>query len=817
MNFGWSVGDLIQGANLAWQIYESFGRGENSAKKGFLSFRAEFNLVKCALKKLHDLARNCPDEDLDLGEGYEQTLQRCAKFIQRHKRLATEAEQRRPSLPDRILSVWERVSWPAEREDAERLRRYLERYVQFAILKVTVNNRDATWRLSEQARADHLEILRAVRTMSVQVSSILRSCVPDGAADALDVKYLARLQRRHPTLLDPTPGLNAIPEDDTLAQSDSKAALQRIHEITDRLEHLALRLDTIGRKPTPSPERIDPSRRTHTGDSVDSDITVVAPVIDLLNHIGDEVRKALDKVGYGPVVVPSQQQSIGFNQEPERSSKVLSDAAEDWDQFRDWLQFRLLHPLEGPPHIDLWSASAEPSPRAETPSFDVSRHAADSPSQRTLSPPRAPVIDDETAMSRTSSYDSNYPHSPASVDSTWGRRSSIPLRPLTEHPVQVLFPDRIIKDSYVHPPITCQIAVSLDPKTNGRDVIEGTDPERGIQLVHSLIQKRPSSRTESSMVPYLQYTRHSSAASNPLSIRFMGSAHQVEIAQNGTTDRLRVAPVYVCHNKQDLDMFQSILLRRYVLFCGDTKRIHSSSMGDHCSQETVRVLRDPLTGTLTILYFASNRGLSNYPARFMDIPVSDFSSPQREGKREIRLPLAGTRRNSLGLLPRRNSVESSLTATSQESRASRESAVSSVAPDNLWKKEKWLQFDFVTEEANENDTGLKGAGIDELEFQHGNFLVNKRAVDNGFWWDVQNKSVHATAISLPTATWTASVSMRGLWLLHRSPVTRAAANIKVKFNSRVIAADSNFSGNVQLEDGPWESGDIVIAADGTQV
>ncbi|KAL4985944.1 hypothetical protein BDW68DRAFT_198353 [Aspergillus falconensis] len=652
MNFGWSVGDLIQGANLAWQIYESFGRGENSAKKGFLSFRAEFNLVKCALKKLHDLARNCPDEDLDLGEGYEQTLQRCAKFIQRHKRLATEAEQRRPSLPDRILSVWERVSWPAEREDAERLRRYLERYVQFAILKVTVNNRDATWRLSEQARADHLEILRAVRTMSVQVSSILRSCVPDGAADALDVKYLARLQRRHPTLLDPTPGLNAIPEDDTLAQSDSKAALQRIHEITDRLEHLALRLDTIGRKPTPSPERIDPSRRTHTGDSVDSDITVVAPVIDLLNHIGDEVRKALDKVGYGPVVVPSQQQSIGFNQEPERSSKVLSDAAEDWDQFRDWLQFRLLHPLEGPPHIDLWSASAEPSPRAETPSFDVSR---------------------------------TYCHA-------W---RGVLCMHLT---CRSLFPDRIIKDSYVHPPITCQIAVSLDPKTNGRDVIEGTDPERGIQLVHSLIQKRPSSRTESSMVPYLQYTRHSSAASNPLSIRFMGSAHQVEIAQNGTTDRLRVAPVYVCHNKQDLDMFQSILLRRYVLFCGDTKRIHSSSMGDHCSQETVRVLRDPLTGTLTILYFASNRGLSNYPARFMDIPVSDFSSPQREGKREIRLPLAGTRRNSLGLLPRRNSVESSLTATSQESRASRESAVSSVAPDNLWKKEKWLQFDFVTEE-----------------------------------------------------------------------------------------------------------------------
>ncbi|KAL3439131.1 hypothetical protein BDV09DRAFT_191347 [Aspergillus tetrazonus] len=696
MSFGWSVGDLIQGANIAWQIYESFGKGENSAKKEFFLFRAEFNLVKSALEKLLELATNCPGEDLDLGEGYKQTLHRCAKFIQRHKRLVEEATQRRPSLPDRILSVWERVSWPAEREDAERLRRCLERYIQIAILKVTVNNRDATWRLSEQARADHQELLRAVRTMSVQVSSILRRCVPEGTADALDVKYLARLQRRHPTLLDPTPGLNAIPEDDTLAQSDGKAALQRIHEITDRLEHLALRLDTISRKPTPSPERIDPPRSTRTSDSVGSDVTVVAPVIDMLNHIGDEVREALDRVGYEPLVVPSQQKSA-FNHEPGRSTKVLNDAAEDWDQFRDWVQFRLLHPIEGPPHFDLWSASPEPSPRAETPSVDVPS-ALDASAQRNLSPSMVPVIDDGIAMSRTSSYESSFPQSPASVDSTWGRRSSIPPRPLTENPVHVIFPDRLRKDSYVHPPVTCQVAVSLDPRTSGRDVIEGTDPVSGIQLLHSLNRKRPSSRTESTMVPYLQYTRHSSAVSNPLSIRFMGSAHRVEIAQNGTVDRLHVAPVYVCQNKQDLDMFQSILLRRHVLFCGDTRRIHSSSMREHCSQETVRVLKDPLTGVLSILYFASNRGASNALAGFMDIPVSEFSSPHQAGKREIKLPVAGTRRNSLGLSSRRNSVESAVTGTSQESRVSRESATSSSASDISWKKEKWLQFDFVTEE-----------------------------------------------------------------------------------------------------------------------
>lgn len=122
-----------------------------------------------------------------------------------------------------------------------------------------------------------------------------------------------------------------------------------------------------------------------------------------------------------------------------------------------------------------------------------------------------------------------------------------------------LFPDRLRKDSYVHPPVTCQVAVSLDPRTSGRDVIEGTDPVSGIQLLHSLNRKRPSSRTESTMVPYLQYTRHSSAVSNPLSIRFMGSAHRVEITQNGTVDRLHVAPVYICQNKQGTSAFIFIL------------------------------------------------------------------------------------------------------------------------------------------------------------------------------------------------------------------------------------------------------------------
>ncbi len=276
--------------------------------------------------------------------------------------------------------------------------------------------------------------------MSVQVSSILKRCLPDGAPNdpTPDAKYLARLQRRHlSSLLDPLPGLNAIPEDDVLSQSDSQAALQRIQDITDRLGHLALRLDTIGRQMTPSPERIperiQPVKRTNTNDSIGSDTTIVAPVVDLLSQIGDEVREALDKVGYEHVVIPGQQQP-GIHG---KSTKVLNNAVDDWDQFKDWLQFQLVHSLEVPSErLDQNPPSPELHPLPKTPPYGSSPPAS---SYLTPSPRWVPQ-DHLAILSRPPSLDLNYPQSPSpsSVDSSsWDRRSSLQSLPLTHHPVKV--------------------------------------------------------------------------------------------------------------------------------------------------------------------------------------------------------------------------------------------------------------------------------------------------------------------------------------------------------------------------------------------
>ncbi|KAL2819266.1 hypothetical protein BDW59DRAFT_181683 [Aspergillus cavernicola] len=722
MSFGWSVGDLVHAASAVWAIYESVGPGARSAKTEFAAFQVEFNLVKTALEKLQGVAATCPGEDLDLGKGFEQTLARCASFIKKHEALGKDAKGRRPSFQDKFLTVWDKVSWPLERNEAEQLRRYLERYVQIAILKVTANTRDVTRQLaraSEQARLDHLEMLKAIKTMSVQVSSILRRCLPDGSPDdrALDVQYLSRLQGRHlSSLLDPwAAGLGAIPENDVVLQANSQATLDRIHEITEKLGYLVVRLDTVGRQATTSPERPRPLKRTRTVETIGSDTTIVAPVVDLLNQIGEEIREALDEVGYENAAVPGHQQSDSYHIGG-KPTKVLNNAAEQWDHFQDWLQFQLVHSLEVHPRdIDLipetWRQTTPEPPRLYTPP-GASSPPRDPYPQRTLSPPRWPIgYDQALAMSRTPSSESHYDgsRSPLSIDSTWDRRSSMQSRRLTKQAVQVLFPDRHHANRYVQPPVTCHVVVYSDPDTNEPGYIEGISLESGLKSTHSLDRDRPSKHAESSMIPYVPHSGYSSSSlGSSLCIRFMGS-HRVKIEQDGGIKKWHISPIYVCHDKKDFDMFQNTLLQRQVLFCGDVTRIHSSRMGDHCSQETVRVLEEPVTGTTSILYFASRRGSSNVLPGFHDCPeiiyypVSDFSPPQKAGKRDVRLHLLHAHRDARGISPRRNSVESTSTTVSHESRASRASIFSSTGSDTGWRKEKekWLQFDFQSEQGSE--------------------------------------------------------------------------------------------------------------------
>ncbi|KKK12059.1 hypothetical protein ARAM_000990 [Aspergillus rambellii] len=699
MSFGWGVGDLVQAATIAWSIYESFGWGSKSAKSEFAYFQAEFGLVKVALEKLQNVSAAAPEDDLELGSSYEHTIARCTEFIRRHQSLACDASKlmngRRPSFHTKVLTVWDQVSWPLEREEAERLRRLLERYTQIAILKVTANTRDVTKQLvreSEQARLDHLELLKAIKTMSVQVTSILRRCLLDGSTDdpALDVQYLAGLQRRHlPSLLDPWPGLGSIPENDVLyppsseGSQSSQEALDRIQEITEKLGHLVMRQDTNGGHVTAS-DRAHPVKRSQKSSHIGTGTAIVDPVLGLLNHISDNVREALDKVGYEHVSVPTRPLSVVCD-DTTKPTKVLNNAAEEWEQFHEWLQFQLvhsfrIHPGDATLVPPTWHRS---SPEPTYSPTQASSPPTDCP-QITVSPTEIPIMcDTGTPLTPSLSSESYYlgSRSPSSIGSD--RTSSVQPLSLTNQPVQVIFPDPRHQNRQIHRPVACQVTVYFNQRSSEPEWIEGVNLESGIRVTHLVDREHLSKTVESTMIPYVPHTGYSTSFGSRLCIRFVGS-HRVKIEENGSVKRAHISPIYICQDKQDFDMFQSVILRREVLFCGDVKRIHSSTVGDHCSLETVRVLRDRLTGETYILYFASNRG-SNALAGFLEWPVGGFEVPRKSGKRDVKLQRARD------ALQRRDSVESTGTSFSHDSYTSGASRSGTV------RKVKSLQFDFQQE------------------------------------------------------------------------------------------------------------------------
>lgn len=161
MSFGWSVGDILSAAKVAWTVYQSVAPGPNNAKSDYARFKSEFHEIQKVLQQLESVAPTNTENAPWLGEGYKQTIGECEQFVRKHERLTsnvspgTKTSFRRLSF-SKIATVWDQVSWPLESNDAEKLRKSLERYVQIATLRVATQDR-------EESKLEHLEILRAVK------------------------------------------------------------------------------------------------------------------------------------------------------------------------------------------------------------------------------------------------------------------------------------------------------------------------------------------------------------------------------------------------------------------------------------------------------------------------------------------------------------------------------------------------------------------------------------------------------------------------------------------------------------------------------
>ena len=170
MSFGWSVGDLIKGACLIKDAYQCLADGPRNARGEALNFKRDFNLI---LESLTTLGEENP-EGLDLGPAYQDTLDRCGCFIQHHVNLAgykTIESLGKVRTWHRVfvtnaVTLYQKITWPAQRAEAQRLRDSLQRYVKIAVLKrtrtITMQNRQML-EATESAKLEQRQPLQATK------------------------------------------------------------------------------------------------------------------------------------------------------------------------------------------------------------------------------------------------------------------------------------------------------------------------------------------------------------------------------------------------------------------------------------------------------------------------------------------------------------------------------------------------------------------------------------------------------------------------------------------------------------------------------
>ncbi|PYH46516.1 uncharacterized protein BP01DRAFT_381567 [Aspergillus saccharolyticus JOP 1030-1] len=184
---------------------------------------------------------------------------------------------------------------------------------EIAALKSDKETRDATVGLvkaTERNQLENLEMLRSIKTMTSQISLLLRRCMLESGTDTdcFDAHHPShrgsRLQR---ALLESEHVLSAIPENDgMLTQVDSQryqTVLDRIREISERLSNLTRRLDTYDpHGPTPESGSVG---RVERIDDNNSETLSIAAMVRFLHQVSDDVRDALGMVGYGHELVPT--------------------------------------------------------------------------------------------------------------------------------------------------------------------------------------------------------------------------------------------------------------------------------------------------------------------------------------------------------------------------------------------------------------------------------------------------------------------------------------------------------------------------------
>jgi hypothetical protein len=149
MAFGWSVGDIIAGFKLVWDVWEAVSDGPLGADSEATQFFQEFRMITSRLDDLGERIKPS-SKNSDFSDASQQLKQRCADFLKRHMLLIQgvnpQAKASNGSLPvwlrrctfsrDQIQKLYLQVSWPFERDQVSELGTKLILYLNLAMYDI---------------------------------------------------------------------------------------------------------------------------------------------------------------------------------------------------------------------------------------------------------------------------------------------------------------------------------------------------------------------------------------------------------------------------------------------------------------------------------------------------------------------------------------------------------------------------------------------------------------------------------------------------------------------------------------------------------
>jgi hypothetical protein len=155
MSFGWSVGDVISGLKIVWDIWQAVSDGPLNARFEASQFFDEYVHIMSRLEKWES-RKTAFSQDKLLANSQRQLREQCTLFLKNHIRLIQQVNpntitkregrstwlKKAPFTKDQVIALYQQVQWPLEREVVGKLRIKLQFFLDVASFDVALDTND---------------------------------------------------------------------------------------------------------------------------------------------------------------------------------------------------------------------------------------------------------------------------------------------------------------------------------------------------------------------------------------------------------------------------------------------------------------------------------------------------------------------------------------------------------------------------------------------------------------------------------------------------------------------------------------------------